>query len=255
MTSIQDLFDFLCELAPLELQMDFDNAGFQLGYARKPVSRVLLALDVTDPVVDEAIAMGAELIVSHHPILFRPPRQITDADPVSARLLRLIENGVAVISMHTNLDIAEGGVNDVLIRLLGAEPERGLDAVGCGRVGTLAEPVPMPAFLVRCRERLQAAGLRYYDSGRPVHRLAVMGGAGGESLEDAFRLGCDSYVSADLKYHSFLRAAELGLNLIDADHFCTEAPVMPVLCEKLRAAFPDLRFAVSERHRQIIRFA
>lgn len=254
MTTINEIYSALCEMAPLSLQMDFDNAGFQIGRGENPVSRVLLALDVTDAVVAEASELGAELIVSHHPLLFHPARSITDADPATERLLRLAENRIAVISMHTNLDIAEGGVNDVLIRLLGAEPLETLDASGCGRVGELDTLYTMPDFLSRCKEKLQVSGLRYYDAGKPVHRLAVMGGAGGDSLEDAWQKGCDTYVTADVKYHQFLRAQELGINLIDGDHFCTETPVMPVLRDQLAARFPSLSFFVSKRHRQTVCF-
>ena len=255
MTRVLDVFDVLCELAPLELQMDFDNSGFQLGHGDREVRRCLLALDVTDAVAMEARDCGAELIITHHPLLFSPLRSVCDADAVEKRALFLIENGIALISMHTNLDIAPGGVNDVLIRLLGAEPEAALDADGCGRIGTLAEAMPFDSFLHICRERLQVNGLRYYASGKAVKRLAVMGGAGGGSLEDAAAKGCDTYVTADIKYHQFLRAEELGLNLIDADHFCTENPVMAVLAARLDERFPDVEFRLSRVHGPCIRFA
>ena len=252
MTTIQNVFDELCRMAPLELQMDYDNAGFQIGRGSAPVSRVLLALDVTDAVAQEAAELGAALIISHHPLIFHPLKNITDADPAAERILRLAENKIAVISMHTNLDIAEGGVNDVLIRLLGAQPQEGLDADNCGRVGDLPEACGMEVFLARCKARLGVGSLRYYDAGKPVRRLAVMGGAGGDALEDAWRKGCDTYVTADLKYHQFLRAEELGLNLIDGDHFCTENPVIPVLRDRLAAAFPDVEFFVGQRHKAVI---
>ena len=255
MTKIKELYGALCELAPLSLQMDFDNAGFQIGRGEADVSKVLLALDVTNAVVEEAMELGAELIVSHHPLLFHAARSITDADPAMERLLRLAENRIAVISMHTNLDIAEGGVNDVLIRLLGAEPMETLDGSGCGRVGELDALCAMPDFLTRCKERLQVSGLRYYDAGKPVHRLAVMGGSGGDSLEDAWQKGCDTYVTADIKYHQFLRAQELGINLVDGDHFCTETPVIPVLRDELARRFPEVDFVVSKRHKQTVCFA
>ena len=174
---------------------------------------------------------------------------------VSDTILRMAENGIAAICMHTNLDIAEGGVNDVLIRLLGAEPMDVLDASGCGRVGELDTLCTMPDFLTRCKERLQVSGLRFYDAGKPVHRLAVMGGGGGDSLEDAWRKGCDTYVTADVKYHQFLRAQELGINLIDGDHFCTETPVILVLRDQLSARFPEVGFFISKRHRQTVCFA
>lgn len=256
MTCINDVYDTLCEFAPLSLQMEFDNSGFQFGRGKAPVRRVLLSLDVTDAVVDEAIRRGAELIVSHHPLIFNGPKCISDADPGTERLLKLAENRIAVISMHTNLDIAEGGVNDVLIRLLGAEPEPGiaLDRDGCGRVGWLSEPMPMEDYLRMCKRKLKTKGLRYYDAGRPVEHLAVMGGSGGDCVDEACRLGCDTYVTADIKYHEFLRAKELGINLIDGDHFCTETPVIPVLRDRLAERFPELRFFVSKSLRQTVRF-
>ena len=255
MTKVRDIYDALCELAPLQLQMDFDNSGFQVGHSDQVITKVLLALDVTDEVVQEAREDGAELIISHHPLLFHPPRRITDEDPATRRILTLIESGIAVISMHTNLDIAQGGVNDVLLCLLGAVPETVLDAEGCGRIGMLPEPLPIESFLALCRETLNTNGLRYVSSGRSVKRLAVMGGAGGAALEDAYAKGCDTYVSADLKYHTFQRAQELGMNLIDADHFCTEQPVIPTLCEKLKQRFPEVSFSVSQKHVPLIRFA
>ena len=182
MTKVIDIFRALCEIAPLELQMSFDNAGFQVGHADGEVRRALLALDVSDDAVGEALKIGAELIISHHPLLFSPLKAVTDADPVQNRVLRLLENRIAVISMHTNLDIADGGVNDVLIRLLGAEPEIPLDPDGCGRIGNLPVPVPLPDFLALCRNRLRVPALRYSPGAKPVSRLAVMGGAGAESM-------------------------------------------------------------------------
>ena len=206
MTRINDVYSYLCELAPLEKQMSFDNAGFQLGRSGNEVHRALLALDVTDDVVREAEELGAELIISHHPLIFTPVKNLTDCDAGHRRLLELATKDIAVISMHTNLDIAEGGVNDVLIRALGAEPECALDADGCGRVGTLPEEKNMENFLTECKAALRVKGLRYYSAGRPVHRLAVMGGSGGDCVEDAYTKGCDTYVTADIKYHQFLHA-------------------------------------------------
>lgn len=252
MTTVQDIFSFLKSAAPLELQTDFDNAGFLIGHADSAVRTVLLSLDVTDEVVEEAIQLGAELIVSHHPVIFHPIRSITDTGADTVKLLRLIENRVAVISMHTNLDIAEGGVNDVLIKKLGAETDGALDADGCGRVGHMNEPITLSEFLAVCKQTLQVNGLRYVSAGKPVQRLAVMGGAGAGSIAQAAALGCDTYVTADIKYHDFLNARELGLNLIDADHFCTEDPVISDLRKRLSASFPEVQFIKSTVHRQTV---
>lgn len=254
MTLINNVFEYLCSIAPLELQMSFDNSGFQIGRINNVLHRVLLALDVTDPVVDEAEELGAELIITHHPLIFSGIKSIDGRDPAGERLLRLAEKGIAVISMHTNLDIAEDGVNDVLIRLLGAEPVAALDKENCGRVGYFKEALTLSDFLEMSKKKLNANGLRYYDAGKPVSKLAVMGGAGGENLEDAYALGCDTYLTSDIKYHQFLRAQELGINLIDADHFCTENPIIPALREKLSRDFNDVEFLVSKVHKQIICF-
>ena len=254
MTTVKDIFSKLCELAPLELQLEFDNAGFLLGRSESSVNKALLALDVTAEVTDEAIACGAQLIISHHPLIWDAMKSITDRTPGNDKLLRLIENGIAVISMHTNLDMAEDGVNDVLISLLGAKNEGAFDEEGCGRKGCLEKPMALDAFLALCKEKLNTRGLRYFDAGRPAEHIAVLGGSGGANLIGAWRAGCDTYVTADIKYNVFLQARELGINLIDGDHFCTENPVIPVLAQKLRDAFPDTEFLISERHDQTARF-
>ena len=253
MTTVQDIFETLQSWAPLSLQMEFDNSGFLVGHGDHPVTRVLLSLDITREVIDEASAWGAELIVSHHPVIFRPARTITDRG--GELPLLLAEKGIAAVCMHTNLDIAQGGVNDVLLRLLGAEPEGTLDEDGCGRVGTLPEAMPLTAFLNRCKQRLHVPGLRYVDAGKPVQRLAVLGGSGGDEFPCAIAKGCDTYVTADVKYHSFLDASAQGLNLIDADHFCTEHPVISELTRRLGDYYPELDFRVSQRHGPVIRFA
>ena len=240
MTKVQDIFQTLCRTAPLELQMDFDNSGFLLGYGNAPVTKALLALDVTDAVIDEAIREKAELIISHHPLIFHPLRTITNNTPEGRRVLRLIENRIAVISMHTNLDIAEGGVNDVLMAALGVQTEAALDEDGCGRIGVLDAKLSMQEFLPRVKEALNCNGLRYVDAGKSVYRVAVMGGAGADSIDRAVALGCDTYVTADIKYHQFQRALD---------------PVMSALFDMLRTRHADVRFLVSELHHPIIRFA
>ena len=254
MNTVKDIFEKLCEIAPLELQLDYDNAGFLIGRADTPVEKALLSLDVTDDVVTEAVERGARLIVSHHPVIWEEMKSLTDLKPENEKILRLLEHGIAVISMHTNLDIAEGGVNDVLISLLGAENEGPFDEEGCGRMGRLEKPLPLDEFLALCKEKLNTRGLRYYDAGRTVEHIAVLGGAGGSGLIGAWQAGCDTYVTADVKYSVFLQARELGINLIDGDHFCTENPIISVLARKLSEAFPDTAFLISERHDQTARF-
>ncbi len=254
MKTVQEIFNYLCTLAPLELQLDFDNSGHLVGHRSAKVSKVLLSLDLTESVLAEALAEQVQLIVTHHPVIWDPVKSLTDSDNCGTMLLSLVENRIAVISMHTNLDIAQGGVNDILLERLGARAEAGLDSSGCGRIGHLPAPERLDVFLQDCKAALNANGLRYYDAGRPVYKLAVMGGAGADAIEDAFRAGCDTYVTSDIKYHQFLMAGELGVNLVDADHFCTENPIIPALAEALQQQFPDIDFKVSKSHRQLISF-
>lgn len=254
MATVNEIFAYMCKLAPLELQMEFDNSGFLLGRREAEVKRVMVSLDVTEEVIQEAAEKDVQLIISHHPVIWDGPKSITDTQPYPARIFSLARNDIAVISMHTNLDAAEGGVNDVLISCFCNKREKELIA-GCGRIGILDKPMDIEDFIALCREKLNVNGIRYYSCGKQVHKLGVLGGAGGDFMEEAVRKGCDTFLTADVKYHQFLDAAEYGVNIIDADHFCTENPVIPVVRDKLAAEFPDLEVFVSERHHAIIKFA
>ena len=263
MVKVGEIFEYLNRLAPVSLKMDFDNVGLLVGDASERVSKCLVSLDITDEVIDEAACFGADLIVSHHPIIFGAVKSVTADDLVGRKIIALIRNNISAICMHTNLDIAGGGVNDVLMAALSAQPQRWLEpcgtdengnAVGCGRIGELESPMQFESFLKLCKTALKANGLRYHYAGRPVKKLAVMGGSGGSSLMDAVNAGCDTYVTSDIKYNSFLDAKELGINLIDVDHFCTENVIVPVLADKLIAEVPDVEFAVSSVHAQTARF-
>ena len=263
MRTVKDIFDYLNTLAPVELKMSFDNVGILAGSAHASVGKCLLALDITDDVIDEAVSIGADLIVSHHPIIFHELKCVVAEDLVGRKIIKLIKNDISAICMHTNLDIAQDGVNDALMSTLGGRVSGflepcGVDAnenpVGCGRIGELPESVDLQSFLGTCKKVLNINGLRYHDAGRQVKKLAVMGGSGGDCIALAKSLGCDTYVTADIKYNGFLAAKELGINLIDADHFCTENVVIPVLHEKLSKNFEDVDFSISSVHCQTAQF-
>ena len=258
---VRDVFDNLNALAPVDTKLDFDNVGLLLGDMEAPVTRVLLALDVTDRVIEEAKREGAQLIVAHHPMFFSL-KHITRQEPLGARLLALAESKISEISMHTNLDAAQGGVNDALAAAIGLEeirslcpPEAGGKEESIPRSGQLREAMALGAWLPALRQKLSAPGLRYYDAGRPVKQVGVVGGSGGEDLELLARLGCDTVVTADVKYHVFQQAADLGVNLIDAGHFETETVVLRPLQQRLSAAFPELCISIAEENKGIIRYA
>ncbi len=257
MATIRNVYEALCELAPIEWKMDFDNPGLLVGRPDREVKTTLAALDITNDVISEASAMGAELIVSHHPLFFDAKNVLYDT-LVGEKIISLIENGIGAICMHTNLDVAPGGVNDALADALGLHDthpvvEDGVDvrgtAYGLGRYGSVG-PMDLDGFLRIVKAALGANGIRYVDGGKPVNRVAVCGGSGGSELARVRALGCDTYVTGDVKYNQFLDARELGVNLIDAGHFPTENVVMEPVVKYISQRFPEMCVAVSKVHRQ-----
>ena len=254
MTRVKDIYDFLAQKAPVEYKLSFDNVGLLVGRGDREVRRVLAALDITDEVIDEALEVKADLIISHHPLFF-DLKSLTDATWTGERALTLAENRIAAICMHTNLDAAQGGVNDALLAAVGCIYEKELDPeTMIGRIGIRSEETPLSDFMAEIKAALGCSGLRYHDAGRPVRRVAVCGGSGGGEVALAHAAGCDTYVTADIKYDPFLEAKHLGINLIDADHFCTENVVVPVLRDWVSAAFPEVEVLISKRHLQTAQF-
>ena len=249
MTTIRDVAEYFEEKVPSSLKLDFDNVGLLCGYPEKSIRKVLLALDVTAEVIDEARAFGAELILTHHPLIFHPMKTVRSDDLTGRLVIGLIENGLSAICLHTNLDIVDGGVNDALAEVIGAKVMGKLD---CGRVAELPVAESMEDFAERIIEALAVSGLRYYDSGKAVKRIALCGGSGGELVYEATKLGCDTVLTGEVKYNQWLDAKALGINVVDADHFCTENVVIPVLAELLHEGFPDLELRISERHGQTL---
>ena len=253
MVTVRDIFDSLNAFAPVETKMDFDNVGLLVGTETDAVTRALVALDITDEVIDEAIDRRCQLIVSHHPMFFSLKR-VVNSDIKGRKIIKLIQNNMSAVCMHTNLDAAEGGVNTVLARLAGiTEPKKLYDVPSCiGLYGELEKPVELRDYLQAIQKALNVNALRYVSGGRSVHRLAVVGGSGGGDMERAVELGCDTMLTADIKYHSFVDAKELGLNLIDGDHFCTENPVVQVIKQRIEEHFPTVHVYLSEKHRQTV---
>ena len=171
-TTAGEIFEFLKLMAPLELQMDFDNAGFLVGDRGRRVEKALLALDATSEVIDEAIDFGADMIITHHPLIWNAMKSLTTDDIMQRRVMKLVKNNISLVSMHTNLDIADGGVNDVLLSLLGADLISALDEDGCGRVGQLRADGhgALSAVLQGCAQDKRPALLRRRASGRAACR-------------------------------------------------------------------------------------
>ena len=221
MATTNDIYAEMQRYAPLELAESWDNPGLLVDCGRE-VSRVLVTLDITPEVVEEAAAGGCELIVSHHPVIFSPLKKLAPRD-VS---FQLVQKGISAICMHTNLDAAEGGVNEVLAGIFGMQDWEGF-ADGCG-----------PAVQVK-----------FADTGRTVRRLAVISGAGGSMFEDALAVGADCLLTGEANHHAAIDAVRLGLSLVAAGHYATEFPVCAAIADRLRTAFPELEVRVSGENR------
>ena len=256
MTTVREIESFLYSWAPRELAESWDNVGLLVGDPEAAVERVLVALDITPQVAEEALERGCQLIVAHHPVMncaWHPVQTVRADDRQGRTLTALLRGGVAAICMHTNLDAAEGGVNDILAERLGLTQPEMLTEEKIGRIGTLKCEIPLVEFTHSVIELLGCNGLRYVDAGRPVHRVAVGGGACGCYIPQAIAAGCDTFVTSDLKYNDFLDTE--GLNLIDAGHFPTENVVCPALQDRLTEAFPAVDVLCSTSHsREIIQY-
>ena len=238
MSSVEEIRTWLDSWAPQQLAEEWDNVG-TLVDCGGPVDRVLTALDITRGVVEEAEQKNCRLIIAHHPVIFSPLKKLGPDQPT----FRLVQKGISAICMHTNLDAAQGGVNDVLAGLFGLQGV--CPVAGMGRVGRLPRPLAAAQLAGLCA-RLLGTPVRFVDAGRPVAALAVVGGAGGDFLAAARAAGADALLTGEAKHHEALDAAETGISLVTAGHFATEAPVVPALAEKLRGHFPALEVLVSE---------
>ena len=255
MTTVKDILDFLETIAPGYMKESWDRVGLNCGHLNASVDTVLVALDPFTDVCQEAVEIGAQLLLTHHALLWEQGF-ITDQTEQGRNALYLIENNIAHINAHTNLDCAPGGVNDILAQKLGLQEISVIDPKGTDpqgrpygllRCGTV-ETQGLYPFMESVKKALGCQKLKFTDGGKPVHRVAVGGGACGSELMDAVKAGCDTFVTSDIKYNQFWDARSLGINLIDAGHFHTENPVCVYLTQQLRQAFPELTVAMSAWH-------
>ena len=252
MASTKEIYEEMQRLAPLELAESWDNPGFLVDCGGS-VTRVLAALDITPEVVAEAKEKGCQLIVSHHPVIFSPLKRISGQDVP----FQLVQKGISAICMHTNLDAAEGGVNEVLAGIFGMRNWE-VFAEGCGRVGEI-DPITVPELARKAQAELGSrcnlpqsgptVQVKFADTGKTVRRLAVISGAGGSMFEDALAVGADCLLTGEANHHAAIDAARLGLSLIAAGHYATEFPVCAAIAARLQGAFPELEVLVSTKNR------
>ncbi len=239
--TVRELYRLMNEKIPSSLSCEWDNDGLLCcPDGDRQVRRVLVALDVTEEIVSRAIEGGFDLILSHHPMIFKGLKAVNDRSPVAAKAIRLIRAGISVMSFHTRLDALEGGVNDCLAARLGLLGVAPFGGEGLGRVGTLPAPMSAEAFARFLKEKLNAPSVTFADAKQTVSRVALLGGAGEDEIGEAMAAGADSYVTGEAKYHILTDAPEEGINLFAAGHYYTEFPVCEALCRMIGALDPTI---------------
>jgi len=244
MIKLTELLTFFESIAPAALAEDYDNVGLLVEGVTDEISTIVLALDADAQTVENAGKLGAELIVTHHPVMFRPINRLTEADSGQRTLRRLLQKGIGLFAMHTNFDSAEGGLCDIFLDSFGEFAERcafdGTPA-GIGRIGRLKTPCPLSDLLEKGKNLYAREGtLRYVgDDMAQIETVAVCNGGGGDLIYDACKLGADVYISGDFKHHHARFAYENKMNMIQIDHYDAEIAFCTNMQKRLQDAFGD----------------
>lgn len=230
MAKVKDFYGYLNSIAPFETQEDWDNSGMLVGDMDAEVKKAAVVLDITHEEIKKAKAIGADLIISHHPVIFNPIKSVTRGSVP----YELVASSINALCCHTPLDIADGGTNDSLAKLLGIEVTRTEDPIL--RLGTV-EPTSAENLAGKIAKTLNTK-VRYADAGRKIEKIAICTGAGCSLIEAAGEI--DAFITGDASHHNFLDCIQAGITLIAAGHYETEIVVVPVLVKKMRAQFPDI---------------
>lgn len=248
MITVFDIFKYIDGIAPFNTAMDFDNVGILVGDEKDNVKKCVVALDITKDVVNEAVNIGANLIISHHPIIFNPLKQLS-ADSIPYLLAK---SGVSAICAHTNLDMAAFGVNSCLAELLEIKNTTALslyktksEELPMGLVGELCKYYSCDEFAKFVKEKLNCEGIRYTATERKIKRVALCSGSGGDLIGEVIKKNADAFITGEIKHHEILLAGENDICVVDAGHFKTEDVVILPLVNKLSDKFDSVEFIKS----------
>ena len=241
--TVKELYEKFEAHFPKALSAEWDNDGLMCTPdSSAPVRRVLFTLDVTEDAVSYATENGYDVILSHHPLIFRPLSALDGEDAVTRKCIDLFKGGISVFSFHTRADAKAGSINDILAGLFLLSDPAPFSADAIGRVGTLPAPMALADFATAVKEKLGAPHLLYGDAHRPVSRVAVVGGGGKDAIADAIASGADTLLTGELGYHALMEAEGLGINLVEAGHFFTEAPILSHFAKLLRDFLPSAEY-------------
>lgn len=256
MATVNDVCRILEDMAPVGLAESWDNVGLLLGHRNSEVSVLMTCLTLTERVAAEAVDRGVRMVITHHPILFRSAKRLTDDTAEGRIIMKLMTSGIAVYSAHTSFDSATGGINQQLAEAFGLIEIRALRGrqgdplVGAGRFGELQNPLGREEFLDRVASVTGANWAQWVAAGpEAIQRVAVGCGAAGDFLEDAAVAGCDTFVTGEARFHTAIEAESRGMNLVLLGHYASERPAMVGMAATLGARLPDLQCLVSEQDR------
>lgn len=247
-----DIINLMEDYANPNLAEEWDNVGLMLGDENKYIRKILVALDIDDKVIDEAIQKECNMIITHHPFIFKGLKSIKASDTTGRRIIKLIKNDICVFSAHTNLDIAINGTNDTFAKLLNLEKianlfEKTNSDVGLGRVGEFSKVTSFGNLINKVKNILNLNHLVVSGNlDSPIKKVGICTGAGGEVdfILQALSKGCDAYITGDVKYHNSQVARDFGLCLIDATHYASEALIVPVICDYINSCSRKLNMDI-----------
>ena len=240
--TVQTVCDAMNRIAPKYLAEEWDNPGLLVGDPHQVVSKIFVCLDPSEEMIQRAIELEVQMIITHHPLIFRPAKSVRTDLPLGRKISSLIKNNMACFAAHTNLDSAAGGVNDVLAKKIGLVDVKPFDEeLTLGRIGNLQREMSAKEFAFHVKKLLKADNIRLINAGDfLIKRVGICGGAGSEFITKAKFLGADAFVTGDVKYHEAQSAIENRIHVVDAGHFATEFPIVHALAEKLKEEFKRL---------------
>ena len=258
MNLVSEIYTYIDSFAPFSTQEKWDNSGLLTGSMNKKVSKVLVTLDITNEVADEAAEIGAELIIAHHPVIFKPLYSLSENEPSC----KLLKSGISAICVHTPYDVAEGGMSDILMELTGFEKTEGILEItgqnyktyGFGTIGIASQESQVDELAKQLKNVLGCTVVRYTDGGKPIKKAAFCTGSGGNLIIAALNQGADAYITSEVKHDQWLLAKQRGISVFDCGHFHTENIGMIRLCKMLAADFSNIEFVMSEVNKDPVKY-
>lgn len=255
MTKVSDVIKAIEAAAPLKFQDEWDNSGLQVGFAGDEVTGILVCLDITEDIVDEALAKGCNMIVSHHPLLFHSLKQVSDCTYQQRCVTKAIKEGIAIYSAHTSLDNAPGGVNHKIAELIGLEKPEWLEPgedCGSGLLGELPEAEDPEQFLEKLKTIFKVESLRHSEPGKPVKKVALCGGSGAFLIEAAKAKGADCFITGEIHYHDYFESD--GMLLVELGHYQSEQYTQDLLKDLLKKDFPEVNTIITSLNTNPIKY-